>query len=53
MGCHKGQGWHFGKPMTVAAARRMLAERGLLPSARGAVGVSAPIKDDSRTARSA
>ena len=53
MGCHKGQGWHFGKPMTVVAARRMLAERGLLPSARGAVGVSAPIKDDSRTARSA
>jgi diguanylate cyclase (GGDEF)-like protein len=35
LGCHKGQGWHFGKPMTVGAARRLLAERGLLPSARG------------------
>jgi diguanylate cyclase (GGDEF)-like protein len=35
MGCNKGQGWHFGKPMTVAAARRLLAEKGLLPSARG------------------
>jgi diguanylate cyclase (GGDEF)-like protein len=34
LGCHKGQGWHFGKPMTVGAARRLLAERGLLPSAR-------------------
>lgn len=35
MGLHKGQGWHFGKPMTVGAARRLLAEKGLLPSARG------------------
>ncbi len=35
MGCHKGQGWHFGKPMTVTAARRLLADRGLLPTARG------------------
>jgi len=34
MGLHKGQGWHFGKPMTVTAARRLLAEKGLLPSAR-------------------
>jgi len=37
MGCHKGQGWHFGKPMAVTAARRMLAERGLLPAARGII----------------
>ncbi|MDH7638497.1 putative bifunctional diguanylate cyclase/phosphodiesterase [Sphingomonas oryzagri] len=37
MGLHKGQGWHFGKPMTVAAARRLLAEKGLLPSARAVV----------------
>jgi diguanylate cyclase (GGDEF)-like protein len=35
MGCRKGQGWHFGKPMPIAAARRMLAENGLLPSNRG------------------
>ena len=34
MGLHKGQGWHFGKPMTVGAARRLLADKGLLPSAR-------------------
>jgi EAL domain-containing protein (putative c-di-GMP-specific phosphodiesterase class I) len=41
MGLHKGQGWHFGKPMTVTAARRLLAEKGLLPSARGAPAVDA------------
>ncbi|WBO21430.1 putative bifunctional diguanylate cyclase/phosphodiesterase [Sphingomonas abietis] len=35
MGCNKGQGWHFGKPMAIAATRRLLAEAGLLPSARG------------------
>ena len=35
MGLNKGQGWHFGKPMTVGAARRLLADKGLLPSARG------------------
>lgn len=34
MGCHKGQGWHFGKPMTIGAARRLLADKGLLPAAR-------------------
>ena len=34
LGCNKGQGWHFGKPLPVVAARRLLAERGLLPSAR-------------------
>jgi diguanylate cyclase (GGDEF)-like protein len=38
MGLNKGQGWHFGKPMTVIAARRLLAEKGLLPSARGVTG---------------
>jgi diguanylate cyclase (GGDEF)-like protein len=39
MGCAKGQGWHFGKPMPIAATRRLLAERGLLPSARGPLPV--------------
>ncbi|HEY0271259.1 MAG TPA: EAL domain-containing protein [Sphingomonas sp.] len=34
LGCNKGQGWHFGKPVGIAATRRLLAERGLLPSAR-------------------
>lgn len=35
MGCAKGQGWHFGKPLSPFAARKMLSERhmivGLLP----------------------
>lgn len=31
MGCTKGQGWHFGKPMSVEQARKMLAEQNLLP----------------------
>jgi diguanylate cyclase (GGDEF)-like protein len=39
MGLHKGQGWHFGKPMTVAAARRLLADKGLLPSARASTAI--------------
>jgi EAL domain-containing protein (putative c-di-GMP-specific phosphodiesterase class I) len=32
MGSYKGQGWHYGRPMPVEDVRRMLAERGLLPS---------------------
>jgi diguanylate cyclase (GGDEF)-like protein len=34
MGCHKGQGWHFGKPLTVNQVRTLLATKSLLPSAR-------------------
>src|SRR5262249_45244932 len=49
MGCNKGQGWHFGKPMTIAAARRLLADRGLLPSARG----SAAPGEEARSSRRA
>ncbi|SNS09650.1 diguanylate cyclase/phosphodiesterase [Sphingomonas laterariae] len=30
IGCHKGQGWHYGKPMTVNQVRRLLAEHGML-----------------------
>ncbi|MGK2908963.1 MAG: putative bifunctional diguanylate cyclase/phosphodiesterase [Sphingobium sp.] len=32
LGLPRGQGWHFGKPMTIESARRMLAERDLLPA---------------------
>jgi diguanylate cyclase (GGDEF)-like protein len=39
LGCHKGQGWHFGKPASIAQTRTLLAERNLLPSLR------APAKD--------
>ena len=30
IGCMKGQGWYYGKPVSVAGARRLLAERGLI-----------------------
>jgi diguanylate cyclase (GGDEF)-like protein len=30
LGLAKGQGWHFGKPMTVEAARKLLAEHKML-----------------------
>jgi diguanylate cyclase (GGDEF)-like protein len=53
MGCHKGQGWHFGKPMTVVAARRMLAERGLLPAGRGVQPATPAAVEDGRAARRA
>jgi diguanylate cyclase (GGDEF)-like protein len=36
LGCHKGQGWHFGRPTTIAQTRLLLAERSLLPSMRKA-----------------
>lgn len=34
LGCHKGQGWHFGRPASIAQTRLLLAERNLLPSMR-------------------
>jgi len=30
LGCAKAQGWHYSKPLSVAGARRLLAERRLL-----------------------
>ena len=35
IGCHKGQGWHYGKPLTIVQVRRLLAERALLTVGRG------------------
>jgi len=32
LGCHKGQGWHFGKPASIGQTRKLLAERNLLPT---------------------
>jgi len=32
LGCSKGQGWLYGRPLSVAHARRHLAERRLLQS---------------------
>ena len=39
LGCSKAQGYHYGKPMTVGATRRLLADHDLLPSARRAAAV--------------
>ncbi|MGN5373898.1 hypothetical protein [Sphingomonas hankookensis] len=30
LGCAKAQGWHYGKALSIADTRRMLAARGLL-----------------------
>jgi diguanylate cyclase (GGDEF)-like protein len=34
LGCHRGQGWYFGKPCSVAQTRTLLAERNLLAATR-------------------
>lgn len=34
LGCHKGQGWHFGRPASIVQTRKLLAERNLLPTVR-------------------
>jgi diguanylate cyclase (GGDEF)-like protein len=34
LGCHKGQGWFYGRPTSIAATRVLLAERNLLPLQR-------------------
>jgi diguanylate cyclase (GGDEF)-like protein len=34
LGCHKGQGWHFGRPTSIPMTRKLLAERNLLNTAQ-------------------
>jgi predicted signal transduction protein with EAL and GGDEF domain len=34
LGCQKGQGWYFGKPMPVTQVRKLLADKVLLPAVR-------------------
>lgn len=44
LGCHKGQGWYYGRPTPVMQTRTLLAERNLLPHARVApAGTPAPL----------
>jgi diguanylate cyclase (GGDEF)-like protein len=50
MGCHKGQGWHFGRPLTVNQVRTLLAAQSLLPSARGSAA-DEPAAPSARKAR--
>jgi EAL domain-containing protein (putative c-di-GMP-specific phosphodiesterase class I) len=42
LGCAKAQGWYYGKPMSIASTRRLLAERRLL---RGSNPAEAPVVD--------
>jgi EAL domain-containing protein (putative c-di-GMP-specific phosphodiesterase class I) len=46
LGCHKGQGWHFGRPASIAATRTLLAERNLLPSLRGKSAPKVDVAED-------
>jgi diguanylate cyclase (GGDEF)-like protein len=51
LGCHKGQGWHFGRPASIAATRTLLAERNLLPAYRAepteiAIADPVPVVDE-------
>ena len=34
IGCHKGQGFHYGRPIPITQVRKLLADRALLPSGR-------------------
>ncbi len=43
IGCSKGQGWHYGRPMSAAATRRLLAERRLLQQPAQASGGEPPL----------
>jgi EAL domain-containing protein (putative c-di-GMP-specific phosphodiesterase class I) len=50
LGCHKGQGWYYGRPMPINQVRILLAERNLLPKNRIAAPVAmediiAPLPD--------
>jgi len=49
MGCYKGQGWLYGKPVPVAEVRTMLADRGLLPCSRAPRHAFRPAEALSRT----
>jgi diguanylate cyclase (GGDEF)-like protein len=45
LGCHKGQGWHFGRPASIAQTRTLLAERNLLPAVQSTVFHAPPVAD--------
>ena len=47
IGCAKAQGWYYGRPMSIANVRRMLAERRLIRP----VDASAPPADTATSQR--
>lgn len=46
LGCSKGQGWHYGRPLSIAAVRRVLAERRLIVAQAEAPAAIAPPAPD-------
>jgi diguanylate cyclase (GGDEF)-like protein len=46
LGCHKGQGWHFGKPTSIGQTRLLLADRNLLPTQRGKAQIVEPVDSE-------
>ncbi len=44
LGCHKGQGWLYSRPLPIPQVRTLLAERNLLPNARVAVEEQQPTR---------
>jgi predicted signal transduction protein with EAL and GGDEF domain len=50
LGCGKGQGWLYGRPLPMPAARTLLAERNLLSTARVADPVSIAPQEDEQEA---
>ena len=42
MGCHTGQGWHFGRPTSIGATRALLASKNLLPAYRAEIVTDLP-----------
>lgn len=47
IGCAKGQGWYYGRPLTIFETRKILAERKLLPAGKGPELTAAPADADS------
>lgn len=50
LGCAKAQGWHYGKPLSPAGVRKMLAERRLLMQATPQPALSVMPSDGNRLA---
>ncbi len=48
LGCHKGQGWYYGRPMPISQVRVLLAERNLLPANRATVQEEAAAQEPTR-----
>jgi diguanylate cyclase (GGDEF)-like protein len=50
LGLAKGQGWHFGKPMTVEQARQLLSDRNMLSDGHAKIPAMPSMRPDGRQA---